>query len=372
MPEIGHGTRVGIGTETTPGLELTTEVFQVGFAEPAFQEGAGVNPRCRMGLGHDNIAAIVLATSAEAVLKTHFKHGCRRGVGGDMPTDTATLIRRLQHHRHGVPADNVLDALFQFNIAGVDGLLRGRNGIDVGRVEGGLAQWNAPGQHMILQGTQNIPHTALAVFTVNVIEGFNPFLTIISQLIDETWQGVDGHGDTCSIKPDFTVYGHGKICAPGLPACTMLVLCTDTLEEFLMVIDPGPYDLNSVRFILGPDGAGTTKPVGANFYEELDSEFQGFRGHLLVSRFGFAEPWPTWEVHPEGDELVYLLDGDTDFVLWVDGEEEVVRVSEPGSYVVVPRGTWHAGRPHAPTDMLFLTPGEGTLNAEHPTSTETF
>ena len=87
---------------------------------------------------------------------------------------------------------------------------------------------------------------------------------------------------------------------------------------------------------------------------------------MLVQRFAFDEPWPTWEMHPAGDEMVYLLSGNTDFVLWVDSEEKVVSINEPGSYVIVPRGTWHTARPHEPTDMLFFTPGECTLNAEQP------
>lgn len=133
-----------------------------------------------------------------------------------------------------------------------------------------------------------------------------------------------------------------------------------------MATDPGPHPIDSVRFILGPDGSGTSKAVSDNFYAELDEEFENFRGHVLIQRFAFSEPWPTWEVHPEGDEFVYLLEGDTDFLLWEDGEERTVRVSEPGSYVVVPRGAWHTARPHAPTTMLFVTPGEGTLNAKAP------
>ena len=88
--------------------------------------------------------------------------------------------------------------------------------------------------------------------------------------------------------------------------------------------------------------------------------------HLLFSRFSFDAPWPTWEIHPHGDEFVYLLSGDTDFVLHTDTGEEVVRINEPGSYVMVPKNTWHTARPHAPTTMLFVTPGEGTLNSETP------
>ena len=51
---------------------------------------------------------------------------------------------------------------------------------------------------------------------------------------------------------------------------------------------------------------------------------------------------------------------------WVILGPSGVRVSEPGTYVVVPKGAWHTARPHAATTMLFVTPGEGTLNAESP------
>ena len=133
-----------------------------------------------------------------------------------------------------------------------------------------------------------------------------------------------------------------------------------------MSISPGPYAIDDVRLILAPDGNATAKTVTDNFYPELDAEFAEFHGHVLIQRFEFAEAWPTWEVHPEGDEFVYLLDGDTDFVLRQDGAEQVVRVNEPGSYVVVPKGAWHTARPHRKTVMLFVTPGAGTLNAAQP------
>ena len=38
------------------------------------------------------------------------------------------------------------------------------------------------------------------------------------------------------------------------------------------------------------------------------------------------------------------------------------RLRDPGSYVVVPKGTWHTARTSVPTRMLFMTPGEGTEN----------
>ncbi len=130
--------------------------------------------------------------------------------------------------------------------------------------------------------------------------------------------------------------------------------------------DFGPHDLKITRLVLGPRLDATTKAVTPDFYAELDRDYAGFAGHVLIAEHAFSEPWPGWEMHPHGDEMVYLLSGDTDFVLWIDNAETVVRLSEPGHYVVVPKGVWHCARPHAPSRLLFVTPGEGTRHAASP------
>ncbi len=134
-----------------------------------------------------------------------------------------------------------------------------------------------------------------------------------------------------------------------------------------MPFNPGPFDLETTRLVLAPDGSATPKAVTANFYQELAGEFEPFAGHLLVAQHQFDQAWPTWEIHPKGDELVYLLSGDVDVVLWTEDGEQTVRVNQPGSYIVVPKNTWHTARPRQPSSMLFVTPGEGTQNAETPT-----
>ena len=39
----------------------------------------------------------------------------------------------------------------------------------------------------------------------------------------------------------------------------------------------------------------------------LDEEFSDLKGHLLISSYAFDEDWPTWEVHPAGDEFATLI-----------------------------------------------------------------
>lgn len=132
------------------------------------------------------------------------------------------------------------------------------------------------------------------------------------------------------------------------------------------MINPGPHDPAETALVISANAAVIPKTVSPSLYAELESEFDGFKDCSLVSRHTFTEPWPTWEMHPKGDEIICLLDGDIDFVLWVDRSEQAVRVTEPGTCVVVPRGTWHTARPHVPTTMLFITPGEGTEIAPAP------
>ena len=133
-----------------------------------------------------------------------------------------------------------------------------------------------------------------------------------------------------------------------------------------MSATPGPHRFDDVRVILAPDGNATTKAITPNFYAELDGEFDGFAGHILVMAHSFSTDWGMWEMHPKGDEIVVLQDGDVDFVLWRDGEETILNINQAGSYVVVPRGVWHTARPHKATRMIFFTPGQGTLNAAAP------
>ena len=79
---------------------------------------------------------------------------------------------------------------------------------------------------------------------------------------------------------------------------------------------PGPINLSTTRLIINPGQSVTPKVVTPAFYAELMSEFGGFTGHTLVATHVFEVPWPTWERHPAGDEVVVLLSGDIVMRLW--------------------------------------------------------
>ncbi len=121
-----------------------------------------------------------------------------------------------------------------------------------------------------------------------------------------------------------------------------------------------PAKLDSTFVVLQPDLSAVPVPVTPTIWQELDQRFAGFKGRVLVSCFSFDSDWDTWEMHPAGDEIVCLLSGRA--ALEFEGRGHVAELAEPGSYVIVPKGTWHTAHTRVPTRMLFITPGEGTQN----------
>ena len=79
----------------------------------------------------------------------------------------------------------------------------------------------------------------------------------------------------------------------------------------------------------------------------------------LVSMHTFAQPWDTWEMHPNGDELVLCVDGE--IVLHQEVDAGVVRTTLRSGEAVINRpGVWHTADVTAPATAVFVTAGVGT------------
>ncbi|MEM9530786.1 MAG: cupin [Pseudomonadota bacterium] len=125
-------------------------------------------------------------------------------------------------------------------------------------------------------------------------------------------------------------------------------------------------DLSKVFTVLAPDLTLHPREAGPELYQSLDEDFDQFRGHVLIAEHAFANDWPTWEMHPAGDELVVLLEGACTFLLRIDGTDQALELGKSGEYAIVPQGVWHTAKVTTSTRMLFITPGEGTENRETP------
>lgn len=80
----------------------------------------------------------------------------------------------------------------------------------------------------------------------------------------------------------------------------------------------------------------------------------------LVSLFSFHEPWTTWEMHPNGSEVVVCVSGA--LVLHQEQPDGSVKKTElaPGEYAIKPPGTWHTADVAREATALFITAGMGT------------
>ncbi len=131
-----------------------------------------------------------------------------------------------------------------------------------------------------------------------------------------------------------------------------------------------PNNMKENVVVFEPEFAAQVIPVTDTLWSDIDASFGDFAGRVLVSRFEFDSDWPTWEIHPAGDELVYLLSGAAKMILATPGGDTSVHLSTPGEFVIVPRNTWHTAKVSEPAAMLFITPGEGTINSEKPGQSE--
>ncbi len=65
-----------------------------------------------------------------------------------------------------------------------------------------------------------------------------------------------------------------------------------------------------------------------------------------------------WEMHPDCEELLHVLEGAIDLeVLPAEGGEGSVTRLEAGSFIIIPRGCWHRQTVLQKTREFYLTPG---------------
>ncbi len=128
----------------------------------------------------------------------------------------------------------------------------------------------------------------------------------------------------------------------------------------------GAMTLDEHCIVLDAKLAATPVVHTPTMYQELDARFAQFQGCVLLSQHRFTEDWTCWEMHPHGDEVLYLLAGAASLYLYVNGAEQCVEFRQTGSVLVIPKGVWHTAKVEADCMILFITPGEGTRNGPDP------
>jgi mannose-6-phosphate isomerase-like protein (cupin superfamily) len=93
-------------------------------------------------------------------------------------------------------------------------------------------------------------------------------------------------------------------------------------------------------------------------------------GPVRVDGFSVGAPFMTsnaphrGEMHPDGDELLYLISGRIDVIMEEGGDAVTVGVERveslhPGQAILVPQGVWHRVDVRKPSRLVHITPGPG-------------
>ena len=117
------------------------------------------------------------------------------------------------------------------------------------------------------------------------------------------------------------------------------------------------FRLGSTVLHLAEHGVVTALPMTADFWSEMPAIFGAGR---MLSLIDMDRDWPNWEMHPQGDEVIWLLTGRVRFITEAHGTVEVGQ----GDCIVMPKGEWHTADVLEPGKALFVTEGAGTQHRQ--------
>ncbi len=97
-----------------------------------------------------------------------------------------------------------------------------------------------------------------------------------------------------------------------------------------------------------------------SWYEEYGKAHGGDGAEgRLVSMHTFTEDWDSWEMHPNGHEVVLCVNGQVTLVQEINGNT-VETVLTAGEGALNDPGVWHTARVSDTATCVFITAGLGT------------
>ena len=129
-------------------------------------------------------------------------------------------------------------------------------------------------------------------------------------------------------------------------------------------------DLSKNFLLLEPDGTSAVLPGGGDFWSQLLSgkatdpgiqRLMGSEKGRLLAALPMGADWTHWEMHPAGDEILFMLDGKATFVLELSDSLKEIALGA-GRLLVIPQGVWHTAKVSQPGRLIAITAG---LRTQH-------
>ena len=146
--------------------------------EPAFQEGARVDARRGVALKVDQVAGLLAIAGVEEMVEAHFQQGGQRGIGGNVAADAVVVLVLPDHHGHGVPADEALDAALHGAVAGIGHFVLDPDGVDVRRIQVN-GEFGAAGARVRRQLFQQVSGAVRTAIVDHLVERLQPLLRFL-------------------------------------------------------------------------------------------------------------------------------------------------------------------------------------------------
>ncbi|MDA0218680.1 MAG: hypothetical protein O3B22_03730 [Proteobacteria bacterium] len=120
------------------------------------------------------------------------------------------------------------------------------------------------------------------------------------------------------------------------------------------------FDPTANALYLEDGGRAQTLPLDENFWRDLTQGAIAVDNGWLTMVLPMSGDMPHWEMHPEGEELLYAQSGTFIVVMETLEGERRMRLDRKTPAFVMPRGTWHRFEVEKAGEILFATYGRGT------------
>lgn len=119
---------------------------------------------------------------------------------------------------------------------------------------------------------------------------------------------------------------------------------------------------NPIHLGLGAKAIVQPEMTDMSWYDAYGARYDAEDGRegRLVSLYTFEAPWTSWEMHPQGHEVVICTSGSLTLIQeWPDGRTATVKL-QPGEFAINEPGVWHTADVEGSATALFITAGLGT------------